>query len=105
MTEDDIIDILGFGFLLVFLPKSFCNVLYTMDETTIILLKVVEDKDTAIKELSKQPTGYYTCTRVLLEQINYNLVSRQTSSVGDNFESYEIKVGELVGRIDLLESN
>ena len=34
--------------------------------------------------------------------MNYNLVSGQTSSVGDNFDSYEIKVDKLVRRIDLL---
>ena len=37
--------------------------------------------------------------------MNYNLVSGQTSSVGDNFDSYEMKVGKLVKIIDLLESN
>ena len=44
-------------------------------------------------------------TRVLLERINYNLVSGQVSSVEDNFGSYEINIDELVRRIDLLESN
>ena len=73
-----------------------------MDETTLKLLNIIEDKDTSIKQLSKQLTGYYTCTRVLLEINNYNLVSGQTSSVGDNFDSYEIKVDKLVRRIDLL---
>ena len=76
-----------------------------MGETTLNLLKVIEDKDIAIKELNKQLTGYYTCTRVSLEQINYNIVSGQTSSVGDNFDSYEINVDKLVRRIDLLENN
>ena len=76
-----------------------------MDETTSNLLKVIEDKVIAIKESSKQLTGYYTCTRVLLEQTSSNLVSSQTPPVGDNFDSYERKVGKLVRRIDLLESN
>ena len=75
-----------------------------MDQTTLKLLKVIEDKDIAIKELSKQLTGYYTCTRVLLEQ-NSNLVSGQTSSAGDNSGSHGIKVGKLVRRIDLPENN
>ena len=66
---------------------------------------MTEDRDIAIKELSKQLTGYSTCTRFLLGNINCNLVSGQTSSAGDNFDSYEIKVGKLVRRIDLLESN
>ena len=38
---------------------------------------------------------------MLFERINPNLVSGQVSSVG----SYEIKVGKLVRRIDLLENN
>ena len=80
-------------------------VLSAMDETTLNLLKVIEDKDIAIKELSNQLTGYYTCTRVLLERINSNLVESQISGVDDNFGSYEIKIGKLVRRIDLLEFN
>ena len=66
---------------------------------------MIEDKDMSIKELSKQLTGYYTVTRVLLDKIIYNIVSGQTSSVGDKFDSYEIKVDKLVRIIDLLESN
>ena len=80
-------------------------VLSAMDETTLNLLKVIEDKDIAIKELSNQLTGYYTCTRVLLERVNSNLVESQISGVDDNFGSYEIKIGKLVRRIDLLEFN
>ena len=33
-----------------------------MDETTLKILELIEDKDIAIKELIKQLTGYYTCT-------------------------------------------
>ena len=55
--------------------------------------------------MSNRHEGFYTCTRVLLERINYNLVSGQVSSVEDNFGSYEINIDELVRRIDLLESN
>ena len=39
----------------------------------------------------------------LLEHINYNLVSGQTSSVGNVFDSYEIRIDKLVRIIDLLE--
>ena len=38
-----------------------------MDETTLMLLNIIEDKDSSIKQLSKQLIDYYTCTRVLLE--------------------------------------
>ena len=41
----------------------------------------------------------------MLERINSNLVESQISGVGDNFDSYEIKIDKLVRRIDLLESN
>ena len=37
-----------------------------MDETTLELLKVVEDKDLAVKELSNRLEGFYTVTRVVL---------------------------------------
>ena len=45
-----------------------------MDETSLILLKVIEDRDLAIKELSNRLEGSYTVTRVLLEQICSNLI-------------------------------
>ena len=80
-------------------------VLYTMDETTLRLLKIIEEKYTSIKEFSNKLTGYYTCTRVLLEEINYNIIESQVSGVDDSFGSYEIKVHKFVRRIDLLESN
>ena len=74
-----------------------------MDETILELLKVIEDKGIAIKELSKQLTGYSIVTRVLLD-INSNPVSGQTASVGEYFDSYEIEIDKLV-RIDLLGLN
>ena len=43
--------------------------------------------------------GFYYETKV------YNLVSGQTASVGDNSDSYDIKVDKLARIIDLLESN
>ena len=76
-----------------------------MDETTLKLLKVIEEKDTAFKELSNRIEGYYTCTRVLLERINSKLVKSQISGVDDNFDSYEKKIDILVRRIDLLENS
>ena len=39
-----------------------------MDETTLKLLKVIEDKDMSVTELSKRLEGYYTVTRCLLER-------------------------------------
>ena len=41
-----------------------------MDETTLKLSKVIEDKDASIKELSNKLEGYYMCTILLLERIN-----------------------------------
>ena len=76
-----------------------------MAETTLKLLKVIEDKDIYIEELSKQLIGYYyTCTRVLLDNIIYNLVSGQISGVGDNSDSYKITADNIVIIFDLLES-
>ena len=76
-----------------------------MDETSLELLKVIEEKGITIKELSSRPEGFYACTRVLLERINYKLVSGQVSSVEGNVGSYEIKVDTLVRRVDLLEND
>ena len=45
------------------------------------------------------------CTRCLLYKTNYNLVSGQTSSVGDNLDYYETIIDKLVRIIDLLEYN
>ena len=75
-----------------------------MDETALKVLKVAEERDIAIKELSNRLEGFCTCTRVLSEKINSNLVSGQVSGVEDNFGSYEIKVEKLV-RIGLLENS
>ena len=47
------------------------------DDTTLKLLKVIEETYTAIKELSNRVEGYYTCTRFLLEQIHSNIVESQ----------------------------
>ena len=76
-----------------------------MDETTLTLLKVIEDKYISVKEFSNRLEGFYTCTGVLLENVNSNLIEGKVSGVGDNFGSYEIVVDKLVRRIDLLESN
>ena len=54
------------------------------DETTLKLFKVIEEKYTAINELSDRLEGYHTCTRVLLERINSNPVESQISSIDDN---------------------
>ena len=40
-----------------------------MDETFSNLLKVIEERDTAINELSNRLEGYYTVTRHLLDKI------------------------------------
>ena len=55
-----------------------------MDDTTLEILNVIEDKYIAIKELSNRFEGYYTCTRVLLERMNSNLVESQISSAEYN---------------------
>ena len=65
---------------------------------------MIANKDIAIKELSKQLTGYCTVTRVLLDSTNY-FVSDQISGVEDNFGSYELNVNSSVRLIDLLETN
>ena len=39
-----------------------------LDETALNLLKVIEERYTAIKELSNRLEGYFTCTRALLEK-------------------------------------
>ena len=109
MTEDDLEDIVGLGFQLLSVWSNL-SLYYIMDEskldeTALKLLKVVEEKDTAIKELSNRLEGYYSCTRVLLERKNSNLVSGQVSGVDDNFGSYEINDDKLVRRMGLLESN
>ena len=76
-----------------------------MDETTLTILKVIEEKDMAIKQINNRLERYYTVTSNLLERINYNLVENQISPVGDNFGPYEIIFGKLVIYIDLLEPN
>ena len=76
-----------------------------MDETTSKIIKVIEDKDIAMKELRNRLEGFYTCMRVFLERASPNLVSGQVSSVEDNVGSYELKADKLVRISYLLESN
>ena len=76
-----------------------------MDETTLRILKVIEEKYIAIKGLSNRLEGYYTVTRHLLERIHYNLVENQISSVEDNVGYYDIRIDKLVRRNDLLETS
>ena len=94
----------------VFVVHMYVALYYIMDElkrddTTFKLLKVIEDKGMSIKWLSNRLEGYYTCTRVLLERINSNLVESQISGVQDKFDSYEQNIDKLVRRTDLFESN
>ena len=45
-----------------------------VDETILKLMKLVEEKDIAIKELGGKVEGYSTVTKFLLERLNHNLV-------------------------------
>ena len=71
----------------------------------IVFKKVIEGKYISVKELNKRLERHYTVTRFLFKQMNSNLASGQPSSVGDNFDSYAIKIDKLVRIIGLLESN
>ena len=75
------------------------------NETILNLLKLIEDKDVSIKQLSNKLEGYCTCTIFLLERINSNIVESQLSDVDSNFDSCEIEIDKLVRRVDLLEPN
>ena len=50
-----------------------------LDETALTLFKVIEETNTASKELSNRLEGYYTCTRVLSERNKFK--SRFGSSI------------------------
>ena len=76
-----------------------------LDETALKLLNIIEEKDTAIKELSNRVEGYYTCTKFLLERISSNLVPGQVPSAEDNLDYYEKKFDKSARRTDLLETN
>ena len=74
-----------------------------VDETILKLLKLVEEKDIAIKELSGNIEGYYTVTKFLLERLNHNLVEARIQFASNDFNSFEIKVDKICNRIDMLE--
>ena len=74
-----------------------------VDETILKLLKLVEEKDKAIKELSGKVEGYSTVTKFLLERLNHNLVEARIQFACHDFNSFEIKVDKICNRIDMLE--
>ena len=74
-----------------------------VDGTILKLLKLVEEKDKAIKELSGNIEGYSTVTNFVLERLNHNLVETRIQFASNNFKSFEIKVDKICHRIDMLE--
>ena len=74
-----------------------------VDETILKLLKLVEEKDIAIKELSGKIEGYSTVTKFLLERLNHNLVEARIQFASNDFNSFAIKVDKMCNRIDMLE--
>ena len=76
-----------------------------LDDKTLKLIKITQDKDLAVAALGNKLEGYNTCIRCLLERINSNIVENQISGAGSNFDAYEIRLDKWVRRIDVLESN
>ncbi len=69
------------------------------------LLKLVEEKDDKINQLTSRVDGVGTKLQYLLERLNISVIESRISNVNNNFESYEIKIDKLVRRLDLLEQN
>ena len=69
------------------------------------LLKLVEEKDDKIHQLTSRIDGVGTKLQFLIERLNISVVESRVSNVNNNFETYEIKIDKLVRRIDILESN
>ena len=67
------------------------------------LIKLVEEKDRAIKEFGGKIEGYSTVTQFLLERLNHNIVEARIQFASNDFNSFEIKVDKLCNRIDMLE--
>jgi len=67
------------------------------------LIKLVEEKYIAIKELGGKIKGYSTVTQFLLERLNHNIVEARIQFASNDFNSFEIKVDKLCNRIDMLE--
>ena len=74
-----------------------------VDETILKLLKLVEEQDIAIKELSGKVEGYSTVPKFLLERLNHNLVEARIQFACNDFNSFEIKIDKVCNRIDMLE--
>ena len=69
------------------------------------LLKLVEEKDNKINELTSRIDGVGTKLQFLIERLNISVVESRISSVNNNFDAYEIKLDKLCRRIDILEQN
>ena len=62
-----------------------------LNDNTLQLIHMIQDKDDSSKALRNNIEGYYTCTRFVLERIHSNIVEHQISEVGHNSDSYDIK--------------
>ena len=76
-----------------------------LDETSLKVIKITQDKDLAVEALARKPESFDTSIKFVLERIKSNMVENQISDVANNYESYELKADKLVRRIDLPEYN
>ena len=68
-------------------------------------MKLVEEKDKSIHELTSRIDGVGTKLQFLMERLNISVIESRLGNVNNNFDSYEIKVDKLVRRINVLEND
>ena len=85
------------------MPLKLLTESIQVDGTILKSIKLVEEKDIAIKELSGKIEGYSTVTKFLLERLNHNLVEARIQFASNGFNTFEIKVDKVCNMIDMLE--
>ena len=75
-----------------------------VDPTISKLIKLIEEKYDAIRELKGRIDGVGTVVTFIIEQINGNTIETQMRFGSNDFNSFEAKVDKLANRIDMLET-
>ena len=75
-----------------------------VDPTISELIQLIEEKDNALRELKGRIDGICTVVKVILEQINRNIISGQMKLGSNDVYLFEAKVYKIANRIDMFET-
>ena len=68
------------------------------NEVILTLMKLIEEKDKSINELTCRVGGIGTVIKFLLERVNNNTVESRIMTASNDFKSFENKVDKVCNR-------